>query len=88
MSSRLKKLVLTLQDMSMAEQKNMFDATLENWMGIKYEQIDDVLVIGVKIKDLKVPEEKHHELQELLENMERPLRIAVPQRRDDEDDDE
>jgi len=88
MSSRLKKLILSLQDIPMLEQKNMLDTTLENWMGVKYEQIDDVLVIGVKVKNLKVPEEKHHELHELLEGMERPIRISVSQRDDDEEDED
>jgi len=52
MSSRLKKLILTIQDKDMREQKEMLDATFENWMGVKYEQIDDVLVIGFKISNL------------------------------------
>lgn len=51
MSSRLKKLILTVQDKTMQEQKEMLDATLVNWMGVKYEQVDDVLVIGFKVSN-------------------------------------
>ncbi len=86
MSSRLKKLILTVQDKSMAEQRNMFDVTLENWMGVKYEQIDDVLIIGVKIKDLKVPEEKRREIHQLFEGVQRPTRIASDRPEEEEEE--
>jgi serine phosphatase RsbU (regulator of sigma subunit) len=66
MSSRLKKLILTIQDKSMREQKEMLDATLENWMGVKYEQIDDVLIIGFKVikskSDIKLSEKSEDEI--------------------------
>ncbi len=48
-SSRLKKLILSVQEKSMKEQHEMFDTTIENWMGVKYDQIDDVLLIGMKV---------------------------------------
>jgi len=48
-SSRLKKLILSVQDMSMKDQHEMFNTTIENWMGVKYEQVDDILLIGMKI---------------------------------------
>jgi len=45
---RLKELVLSLQQKSMTEQKETFDTTIENYKG-DLEQIDDILVIGVRI---------------------------------------
>ncbi len=48
-SSRLKKLILSVKDKKMTEQKEMFDTTIENWMGVKYDQIDDILLIGMKV---------------------------------------
>jgi len=47
-SSRFKKLFLTIKDKPMVEQKAVLDKVLKNWMGVKYEQIDDIIVIGVK----------------------------------------
>ncbi len=46
--SRFKKLFLTIKDRSMQEQNVILQKTLKNWMGVKYEQVDDILVIGVK----------------------------------------
>ncbi|MBN2663501.1 MAG: SpoIIE family protein phosphatase, partial [Bacteroidales bacterium] len=46
--SRFQKLFLTIKDKPMDEQKATLDKILKNWMGVKYEQIDDIIVIGVK----------------------------------------
>ncbi|MBN2891470.1 MAG: transporter substrate-binding domain-containing protein [Bacteroidales bacterium] len=46
--SRFQKIFLTIKDKPMDEQKAMLDKAFENWMGVKYEQIDDVIVVGVK----------------------------------------
>lgn len=46
--SRFSKLLLTIKDRTMEEQKILLNKALKNWMGIKYEQVDDILVIGVK----------------------------------------
>lgn len=43
-----KDLLLSIQNNSMEEQKNIIDETFENWKG-KLDQLDDVSVIGVKI---------------------------------------
>ena len=43
-----KKLLLSLQDKTMEEQKIVIDETFETWKG-NLEQIDDVCVIGVRI---------------------------------------
>jgi ligand-binding sensor domain-containing protein/serine phosphatase RsbU (regulator of sigma subunit) len=55
MTSRLKPLLLNIQGMSMAGQKAHLDSTLNDWMGLTglhrqvYEQIDDVVVMGIRI---------------------------------------
>mgnify|MGYP005838328341 CR=1 FL=1 len=46
--SRFEKLLQTIKDKPMNEQKNILDITLKTWMGVKYAQIDDIIVIGVK----------------------------------------
>lgn len=46
--SRLKKIFLSIKDKSMEEQGVLLQKTLKNWMGVKYEQVDDIIVIGVK----------------------------------------
>jgi serine phosphatase RsbU (regulator of sigma subunit) len=46
--SRMKELLLSLQGKPMSEQKRMAEQALEQWKG-NFEQIDDVLVIGVRI---------------------------------------
>jgi len=48
MSRNFKKLLLSIQDLDMEEQKNKLDSTLTEWMG-SINQIDDILVIGVKM---------------------------------------
>ena len=45
---RFKELVLSLQQQSMTKQKETFDTTIENYKG-DLEQLDDILVIGVRI---------------------------------------
>ena len=47
-SKAFKKLLLSIQDKTMEQQKIIIDDTFENWKG-ELEQIDDVCVIGVKI---------------------------------------
>ncbi len=48
MTKNFKELLLTLQNKSMLEQKQILDDTIEKWKGSR-EQIDDILVIGIKI---------------------------------------
>ena len=47
-TKRLKQLFLNIQDKSMPEQKEILDKTLEDWKGNE-EQLDDILVIGVRV---------------------------------------
>ena len=47
MTKRFKELILTIQDKNMSEQKEILEKTIENWKG-DLEQMDDILVIGIK----------------------------------------
>ena len=47
-SSNFKKLLISIQNKSMEEQKNFLDNSFESWRG-DLEQLDDVCVIGVRI---------------------------------------
>lgn len=51
MSKKFKEFLLTIQNKTINEQFSLVDETIENWKnydGKKYEQNDDILVIGVK----------------------------------------
>jgi serine phosphatase RsbU (regulator of sigma subunit) len=43
-----KELLLSIQNMSMDEQKNTLEKHFNDWKG-NHEQIDDVCIIGVKL---------------------------------------
>jgi serine phosphatase RsbU (regulator of sigma subunit)/streptogramin lyase len=55
MKSRFSQLLLDIQDSIMFEQKQILEQALNEWMGLtgkygkQYEQIDDILVMGIKI---------------------------------------
>ena len=55
MTSRFKQLLLEIQDRIMFDQKAILEQKLNEWMGLtgayekKYEQIDDILVMGIRI---------------------------------------
>jgi len=48
MKSRFKQLLLEIAELPVNEQKEILVNSIENWMGI-LEQIDDMLIIGLKI---------------------------------------
>jgi len=48
MIRRFKDLLLSIQDKDMPSQEKVLDVFIENWRG-KHEQVDDILVIGIKI---------------------------------------
>jgi serine phosphatase RsbU (regulator of sigma subunit) len=47
-AANMKRLLLSVQDKSMEEQRLIIDKAFEEWRG-KLEQLDDVCMIGVKI---------------------------------------
>ena len=47
-SKRLKKILLSIQDQTMSEQKESLVQEFQNWKGEK-EQIDDVTIMGIKL---------------------------------------
>jgi serine phosphatase RsbU (regulator of sigma subunit) len=47
-SNRFRDLLLTIQDKPMAEQKEILNTAIDEWRA-GYEQIDDILVLGIKI---------------------------------------
>ncbi len=51
MTKKLKELFVELatNDHHMSEQRDILEKYILDWMGTKYEQIDDILVMGVKI---------------------------------------
>jgi len=46
--SKLKELLLTIHSLSTAEQQNKIEEIFNSWKG-NYEQVDDVLLIGIKV---------------------------------------
>lgn len=48
MAKRFKSLLLSIQDRSMTEQKEILEAEYNKWKG-QYKQIDDVIVLGFKL---------------------------------------
>jgi serine phosphatase RsbU (regulator of sigma subunit) len=48
MTAKFKELLLSIQHLSMTEQKNSLQQFFNKWKG-NNEQVDDVLVIGIKI---------------------------------------
>ncbi|MBI4931088.1 MAG: tetratricopeptide repeat protein [Bacteroidetes bacterium] len=48
MVKRMMDLILSVQDKNMREQEMIFDCTLEEWKN-KREQVDDILLIGVRV---------------------------------------
>ncbi len=49
LSKNLKKLLLDNQDVSMKKQKKTLETTLARWQGKHHAQVDDILVIGIRL---------------------------------------
>lgn len=47
-TTNFKKLLLSISDKKMEEQKSILDSTFEEWKG-EYEQVDDICIIGVRV---------------------------------------
>ena len=50
MLKRLKELFTVIHQKPMHEQKQLLENALDKWMGVDQSQIDDILLIGVKVK--------------------------------------
>ena len=48
MTKTFKEILINIQNQTSAEQKEFLNTTIENWKGSR-EQIDDILVIVIKI---------------------------------------
>ena len=48
MSKQLKELLVSIQDKSMNDQKDILNSTIVEWMNTE-EQIDDICVFGVRV---------------------------------------
>ena len=48
MTKRFKELLTSINTESMQKQKQILEQTISEWMGDKHEQIDDILVMGIK----------------------------------------
>ena len=44
-----KQMLLNINNLSMSKQEQVLSDTLTEWMGDKYEQLDDILVLGVRV---------------------------------------
>ena len=49
MTKRFRNLLLEIHQKDMSEQKQILEDTMKDWMGEKYAQIDDILVIGFRL---------------------------------------
>jgi serine phosphatase RsbU (regulator of sigma subunit) len=48
MVKQFRQLLLSIQNLSMEEQKTYLNNTIEAWRG-KHEQVDDILIIGMRV---------------------------------------
>ena len=49
MYRRFRHLLLTIHDLPLQEQKDSLEKSIEDWKGEEYEQVDDILVIGIRL---------------------------------------
>jgi ligand-binding sensor domain-containing protein len=49
-SKRLRSLLLEVSQLPMYKQKELIEISLDNWMNNKYEQIDDITLLGLKVR--------------------------------------
>ncbi|HEY1038803.1 MAG TPA: SpoIIE family protein phosphatase, partial [Bacteroidia bacterium] len=48
MTKRFKEILLAIQNQDMSMQKKTLDMEITEWMGDSHEQVDDILVVGIK----------------------------------------
>ncbi len=49
LKAKFKNLILGMPNKTMQEQKQVFESVFNKWIGTKHKQIDDILVMGIKI---------------------------------------
>ncbi len=49
LSRNFKELLLSIHTKELTEQKTILETTINNWMAYKYEQIDDITVLGIRL---------------------------------------
>ena len=49
LSRNFVKLLMDINDKPMAEQEKIVIETHDNWRGLEYDQLDDIIVIGVRV---------------------------------------
>ncbi len=49
MYRRFRHLLLTIHKLSLQEQKDSLEKSIEDWKGEEHEQVDDILVIGIRL---------------------------------------
>jgi len=49
MTKNFKEFLLQISNRSMTEQAHLLDEKIINWMGDTYSQVDDILVVGIKL---------------------------------------
>jgi len=45
----LRKLLLEAAPLTVNEQQELFRRTIVEWMGTEYEQLDDILIAGIRL---------------------------------------
>ena len=50
MTSRFHKILLEISNLPLSEQGTVLNDKIEKWMGVDYDQVDDILVMGFKIQ--------------------------------------
>ena len=51
---QFKNLIVSISSETVSKQKTMLKQEYQRWIGEKHSAMDDVLIMGVKIRDLKV----------------------------------
>ncbi len=50
LQKRVRELLFKIHEMTMKEQEEIINKTIEDWVGTKYEQLDDISILGIEIK--------------------------------------
>jgi len=54
-SKRFKELLMKIHDLPMLQQQEILETTLEEWRGVEYQPIDDVLIVGFRLSGKPIP---------------------------------